>query len=59
METVTVFINEAGMHMIKMPNGDIIPGISKTIVEQDVQQARSGICNITVTFEDAILGENT
>jgi len=57
METVTVFIDEKGMHMIKMPNGDVIPGISKTIVEQDVEQARSGVCDITVIFSNAILGE--
>ena len=57
MKTITVFINEKGMHMIKMPNGDLIPGVSKTIIEQNADQAKDGICNITVTFESAILGD--
>ncbi len=55
METITVFINEKSIHMIKMPNGDLIPGVAKTIVEQYAKQADYGRCDITVIFSNAIL----
>ena len=55
METITVFINEKGMHLIKMPNGDLIPGVTKTIVEQDTDQANYGRCDITVIFQNVVL----
>jgi hypothetical protein len=55
METVTVFIDEKGMQMLKMPNGDVIPGVFKTTVEQDAEQANTGTCTVTVIFTNAIV----
>jgi hypothetical protein len=55
METVTVFVNKKGMHMLKMPNGDIIPNIGKTVVKQDIDQANVGLCDIIVVFPNVPL----
>lgn len=58
METIRVFADEFGRHLLKMPNGDIIPAPGKTIVKQEVDQALVGRCTVIVVFENVILEPN-
>lgn len=55
METISVFVDEKGMHQLKMPNGEIIPMVGKTVVKQDVDQAFAGRCDVIVVFPNVPL----
>lgn len=51
MEQIIVFVDEKGMHQLRMPNGEIIPCIGKTVVKQDTDQALIGVCTVIAVFE--------
>lgn len=51
---VSVFVDENGMHQIRTEKGDVLI-IGKTVVKQEVDQARSGRCTVIVVFENVVL----
>ncbi len=44
----TVFTDEDGKQMVKTPNGEIISGVFATKIEQENDEAHSGVCRVTI-----------
>ena len=45
-----VYFSEDGKQFVKMPNGEKIPAIFNTKVEQDVDEAHVGLARVTISL---------
>ena len=49
-EMCQVYFDEKGIQMIKMPNGEDVPKIISSTVEQSVDEAHAGMAIVTITM---------